>query len=190
MILVVVDNLHFVLQAIFPSENDPPLLVDPNAPKSCQLPLQLLKSVAWRNLKIFNDSRLVEHPQLASGPLLDFSRQASYSQTTIDAFSRRIAETFDHQKQNTPTKNFVKRNYASRNFLRNASSPLISFDRFGKICLQLFEGFALGKTTRKSRDFSPESALFRLMNNCLQFHGDTLPALLAVHNLKFATTSE
>jgi hypothetical protein len=48
----------------------------------------------------------------------------------------------------------------------------------------------LGKTTRKSRDFSPESALFRLMNNCLQFHGDTLPALLAVHNLKFATTIE
>lgn len=65
-----------------------------------------------------------------------------------------------------------------------------SFDRFGKICLQLFEGFALGKTARKSRDFSPESALFRLMNNCLQFHGDTLPALLAIRNLKFAATKE
>jgi hypothetical protein len=190
MILVVVDNLHFVLQAIFPSENDPPLLVDPNAPKSCQLPLQLLKSVAWRNLKIFNDSSLVEHPQLASGPLLDFSRQASYSQTTIDAFSRRIAETFDHQKQNTPTRNFVKRNYASRNFLRNASTLVIRFDRFGYIYLKLFEGFALGKTSRKSRDFSPESALFRLMDNCLKFHVATMPALEAVRNLKFATTSE
>jgi hypothetical protein len=78
------------------------LLIDPNTPESCQLSLQMFKSVAWRNLKVFNDSRLVEHPQLASGALLDFSRQASYSQTTIDAFSRRIAETFDHQKQPTP----------------------------------------------------------------------------------------
>jgi hypothetical protein len=64
------------------------------------------------------------------------------------------------------------------------------FDRFGNICLKLFEGFALGKTSRKSRDFSPESALFRLMDNCLKFHVATMPALEAVRNLKFATTSE
>lgn len=68
-------------------------------------------------------------------------------------------------------------------FSGSPQAPPDGFDRFGKICLQHFEGFALGKTPRKSRDFSPESALFRLMNNCFQFYGDSLPALLAIRNL-------
>ncbi len=74
---MVVDNLHFVLRAILPSENDSPLLVDPNAPEPSQLPLQLFKSIAWGNLKILNDSCLIDHPQLAPGPLLDIPRQAT-----------------------------------------------------------------------------------------------------------------
>ena len=116
MVLMVIDDLNSVFQAIFPSKNDPPLLVDSNAPESRHLSLHLFESISGRNLKIFNDSSLIEHPQLASGPLLDFSGQATYSQTTIDAFSRRIAETFDHLKQTMTTTNFVKQNYALRNF--------------------------------------------------------------------------
>ena len=85
---MVVDNLHFVLRAIFPSENDPPLLVDPNAPEPSQLPLQLFKSVAWGNLKILNDSGLIDHAQLASGPLLEIPGQASDPQAAIDALRR------------------------------------------------------------------------------------------------------
>jgi hypothetical protein len=85
---MVVDNPHFVLRAIFPSENNPPLLVDPNAPEPNQLPLQLFKSIAWGNLKILDDSCLIDHAQLASGPRLDIPRQTPHPQTAIDALSR------------------------------------------------------------------------------------------------------
>jgi len=85
---MVIDNPHFVLRAIFPSENNPPLLVDSNAPEPSQLPLQLFKSIAWGNLKILNDSRLIDHAQLAPGPLLDIPRQAPDTQTAVDALGR------------------------------------------------------------------------------------------------------
>ena len=85
---MVIDNPHFVLRAIFPSENNPPLLVDPNAPEPSQLPLQQFKSIAWGNLKILNDSCLIDHAQLPSSPLLDIPRQASDPQTAVDALSR------------------------------------------------------------------------------------------------------
>jgi len=71
---MVIDNLHFVLRAIFPSENNPPLLVDANAPEPSQLTLQLFKSIAWGNLKILNNSRMIDHSQFTPGPLLDIPR--------------------------------------------------------------------------------------------------------------------
>jgi len=37
MVLMVIDYLHVVLQTLFPSENDSPLLVDTNAPKTFQV---------------------------------------------------------------------------------------------------------------------------------------------------------
>ncbi len=85
---MVVDNPHFVLRAIFPSENNPPLLVDPNAPEPSQFPLQLFKSIAWGNLKILNDSCLIDHAQLTSGPLLDIPGKTSDPQAAVDALSR------------------------------------------------------------------------------------------------------
>jgi hypothetical protein len=85
---MIINNSHFVLRAIFPSENYPPLLVDSNAPEPGLLPLQLFKSIAWGNLKILNDSRLIDHAQLAPGPLLDIPRQASDPQATVDALRR------------------------------------------------------------------------------------------------------
>lgn len=85
---MVIDNPHFVLRAIFPSENNPPLLVDSNAPEPSQLPLQLFKSIAWGNLKILNDSRLIDHAQLTPGSFLDIPRQASDPQAAEDALRR------------------------------------------------------------------------------------------------------
>ena len=67
---MVIDNFYFVLRAILPSEDNPPWLVDSNAPEPSQHPLQRFKSVAWGNLQILNDPRLIDHAQLAPGPLL------------------------------------------------------------------------------------------------------------------------
>jgi hypothetical protein len=74
MFLVVVNDSYFMLQAIFPSKDHPPLLVDSNAPESGQFPFQLFKSIARGNLKILNDTRLIDHAQLAPGSLLDIPR--------------------------------------------------------------------------------------------------------------------
>jgi hypothetical protein len=64
------------------------LLVDSNAPEPSQLPLQLFKSIAWGNLKILNDSRLIDHAQLTPGPLPDIPSQASDPQAAVDALRR------------------------------------------------------------------------------------------------------
>ena len=61
MILMVVYYCYFLLCAILPTENNPPLLIDTNTPKSMQVTFQLLKSIAWWNLKIFNNSCLIDH---------------------------------------------------------------------------------------------------------------------------------
>jgi hypothetical protein len=74
MILMVVNNPHFMLGAIHPAENNPPLLVDSNAPESGQIPLQLLQPVAWGHLEILNDPCLIDHPKLAPGSFLDLPR--------------------------------------------------------------------------------------------------------------------
>lgn len=62
MILMVVDNFYFMLGAIHPAEDNSPLLVDSNAPKSGQIPLQLFQPIAWGHLEILNDPRLIDHP--------------------------------------------------------------------------------------------------------------------------------
>ncbi len=73
MILMVVYYCYFLLCAIFPTKNNPPLLIDTNAPKPIQVTFQLLKSITWWNLKIFNNSSLIDHAQLTSCPFLDVS---------------------------------------------------------------------------------------------------------------------
>ena len=45
-----------------------------DAPKPIQVTFQLLKSITRWNLKIFNNSSLIDHAQLTSCPLLDVSR--------------------------------------------------------------------------------------------------------------------
>ena len=96
MVLMVVDDPDVVLGVFFPPEDHPPLLVDPNAPESVQFPLQLFKSIARGNQKVLNDPGLIDHPELASGPLLDVPRQAFDPQATVNALSGRIAEAFNH----------------------------------------------------------------------------------------------
>ena len=90
MALMVSGNAHFMLGSILPSENDPPLLVDSNAPESGQIPLQRFKPIARGNLEILNDSGLIDsglidHPELAPDPFLGVSRQTPDPQTPVNA---------------------------------------------------------------------------------------------------------
>lgn len=84
MVLMVIDDLNVVLQTLFPSENDPPLLIDTNAPKPLQVAAQLLKSIVGRNSEILNDSSLIDHPQFAPCLCLDFARELANTQTSVN----------------------------------------------------------------------------------------------------------
>jgi len=84
---MVIDYLNVVLQTLFPSESNSPLLIDTNAPKTFQITAQLLKTIAGRNSKILHDSRLIDHPQLASRPCLDVARQLANPQSSVNALS-------------------------------------------------------------------------------------------------------
>ena len=86
--LVVVNDSYFMLRAIFPSKDNPPLLIDPNAPESSPIPLQLFKSISRWNPKILCDTSLIDHAQLAPGSFLYVSRQATNSQAAVNVFSR------------------------------------------------------------------------------------------------------
>jgi hypothetical protein len=53
---MVIDSFHIVFRAIFPAENNSPLLVDSNAPEPSEFPVQKRKPIARRNLQILNDA--------------------------------------------------------------------------------------------------------------------------------------
>ena len=82
---MVVGDPDFVLGAILPTEDDPPLLVDPDAPEPSHRTFHLLQAISGWDQKILHDSGLVDHSQLASRPFLDLTRQALDSQATVDA---------------------------------------------------------------------------------------------------------
>jgi hypothetical protein len=86
MVLMVVDDLDLMLGAIHPSENDPPLLVDPNAPEARQVPLELFEPVAGWYQKVVDDPRLIDHAQLAPCPFLNVTGESSNPQAAENAF--------------------------------------------------------------------------------------------------------
>ena len=94
---MVINDFHVVLQTVFPSENDSPLLVDPHTPKSLQITAQLLKSITRRDSEILDDSCLIDHPKFASRPRLDITRQLSNTQTSVNVLCIGIAEALDHK---------------------------------------------------------------------------------------------
>ena len=49
---MVINDLNLVGVDVFPDENDPPLLVDPNAVKFTQIAGQFFKSIARRNAQV------------------------------------------------------------------------------------------------------------------------------------------
>jgi hypothetical protein len=74
MALVVVCDRNVELETTLPAEDDPPLLVDPDAPSALQITPQWLKPIAWRHREILQLPSLINHPQLPASPMLDIAR--------------------------------------------------------------------------------------------------------------------
>jgi hypothetical protein len=91
---VVVDDLDIGWSSFTPCETDSPLIVDPNAVLSRPVGAQPLQTIAGRNAKIRERSRLIEQTQFAQCRGLDVGRQAPALPTRPDALRFRDREKF------------------------------------------------------------------------------------------------
>jgi hypothetical protein len=73
--LVVVDDFNVSFDTVIPTENDPPLIIDADAPESLHVSFQCFETVRWRGPDVAQVSGLIEHAQLSPRTMLDISRQ-------------------------------------------------------------------------------------------------------------------
>src|SRR5262249_61966145 len=75
---VVVRNANIGRVSVFPSKNDSPLVVDPNAAEPLQRSFQMFEAIARWNLKIFCRLGRVQHVKLPKGDADYVGRKATY----------------------------------------------------------------------------------------------------------------
>ncbi|HSA82705.1 MAG TPA: hypothetical protein VLE23_17945, partial [Geminicoccaceae bacterium] len=63
--VMIVDDVDIVGRSLMPPEASPPLLTNPDAVLPTPIAPQGLEPVAWRHPQVVQDSRLVQHAQLA-----------------------------------------------------------------------------------------------------------------------------
>jgi hypothetical protein len=68
---MIVDALDLVSVAGTPSKTDPPLVVNSNAVLALPIAGEFLESVSWRNAKISQRLRVVQHRELPTRDVLD-----------------------------------------------------------------------------------------------------------------------
>jgi len=96
---VVVNDSCLIRVSALPSENKPPLLVDPDAPASFEITIQALKPVAGRYTHIIDGLGVVELDQPPSGSHLEIRRKLSTPCASKYLFSFLASEGLDHQKK-------------------------------------------------------------------------------------------
>jgi hypothetical protein len=75
-VVVEIDFRSLTLAAI-PSKDQPPLPVDADRMKACQIATQLFEVVAWWNAQVLICSRIVDHLELPEEPPLEIGRNVS-----------------------------------------------------------------------------------------------------------------
>jgi hypothetical protein len=67
---MIICYFYFGLMAIFPSKNDPPLLVDSDTPETAQITSERFQTIPRWNREILQCTSLIEHAQLPPRPVL------------------------------------------------------------------------------------------------------------------------
>ena len=75
IVLMVIGYFAFCLTAIFPSENDPPLLVDSDTPETTPITSERFQTITRWNREILQRTSLIEHAQLPPRPVLYVPRK-------------------------------------------------------------------------------------------------------------------
>ena len=94
---MVIGNFDFGFVAIFPSKNDPPLLIDPDTPETSQITSESFQSITRWNREILQLTSLIEHAQLPPRPVLNVARKLARALAPVDSFSFGVAEALDHR---------------------------------------------------------------------------------------------
>mgnify|MGYP006432218357 CR=1 FL=1 len=71
---MIIGNFYFVHISVGLPENDAPLVVNPDTVMTGPVPFQLLQSIIRWTAKLEHLARIIQHPQLAPGDLLDIAR--------------------------------------------------------------------------------------------------------------------
>lgn len=93
---MVIHNLDFMSIAGIPAEANPPLIVNPDAVLAGAVSSQFLQSIPWRDTKIAESLRCVQHPKLPERHTLDVRSKLPDGLTPKEPFRIPIAKAFDH----------------------------------------------------------------------------------------------
>lgn len=102
---VIIGDLDLVGMIVFPDENDPPLLIDPNAVKLAQVAGQLLKAVAGWNPQVVQFGSGMELVEFHFRTGLDFTWQFSGWRESENLPGRGIGEALDRAREITKKEN-------------------------------------------------------------------------------------
>ena len=84
--------------AVCETEANPPLVIDPDGKLPFSLPLQFVKSVAWRHLQIFKPSCQIHVLDFADRPSGDFTGKSLRFSLKVQVSSVSIREGPDHNE--------------------------------------------------------------------------------------------
>lgn len=90
---MVIGNGYVGLPAIFPTEDDPPLLVDPDTPEAFEVAPESLRTFTRRDREILQRPSLIDHAQLPPDPVLDVAGKIWRALSFAYSFSLGVAET-------------------------------------------------------------------------------------------------
>ena len=93
---MVVNDLDSIGAGCRPYKTDSPLVIDANAVLPNTIMPQRLKPIGWRNPKIIQRLRLIQHEQFSQCNLLNISWQLARHVTLPDFFSFSGFEPDDH----------------------------------------------------------------------------------------------
>ena len=74
---MVINNFDIMSVAFAPSEADPPLVIESDAPLPLSVAVQFLESITRRYSEILDLGCSIEHPKLPEGRSLNVGRQLS-----------------------------------------------------------------------------------------------------------------
>jgi len=94
---MVIGYSDFCLTAIFPTKNDPPLLVDSDAPESVQITSERFQAISRWNGEVLQRPSLIEHAQLPPRPVLNLARKLARTPAPVYPLSLGVTEALDHR---------------------------------------------------------------------------------------------